>query len=60
MNRLHWIAASLVLIVGFAAGCSNSSSTSVPKAGSTGAGPPKSGETKTNVGQSGVENPPPP
>jgi hypothetical protein len=60
MNRMHWIAASLVLIVGLAAGCSNSSSTSLPKSGSTGTGTPKGGETKTNVGKGGVENPPPP
>jgi hypothetical protein len=60
MNRLQWIAASLVLIVGCAAGCSNSSSTSAPKPGSTGAVPPKGGESKTNIGQGGVENPPPP
>jgi len=59
MNRFHWIAASLVLMAGLAAGCSNSASSSAPKAG-TNAGPPKGGETKTNVGQGGVENPPPP
>jgi hypothetical protein len=58
MNRMHWIAASLVLIVGFAAGCSNSSSTSAPKPASTGA--PMGGESKTNVGKGGIENPPPP
>jgi hypothetical protein len=60
MNRKHWIAASLVLIVGIAAGCSNSSSSSMPKASTTGTGTPKGGESKSNVGKGGVENPPPP
>jgi hypothetical protein len=60
MNRKHWIAASLVLIVGLVAGCSNSSSTSMPKVSTSGAGTPKGGETKTNIGKGGIENPPPP
>jgi hypothetical protein len=59
MKHRTWIAAGLVLIVGLAAGCSNNSSTSAPKAGTSGT-PPKGGETKTNVGKGGLENPPPP
>lgn len=60
MNRSKWIAASLVMVIGLAAGCSGSSSTSAQKPAGTNAGPPKGGETKTNAAKSGIENPPPP
>jgi hypothetical protein len=60
MNRSKWIAASLMVLLGLAAGCSGSSSTSAPKAAGTNSGPPKGGEPKANSAKSGIENPPPP
>jgi hypothetical protein len=57
MNRMIWIAASMLVVVGLAAGCSGSSTTSKPAA--TNSGAPKN-ENKTNVGKGGLENPPPP
>jgi hypothetical protein len=59
MNRMIWIAASILIVVGLAAGCSGSSTTSKPATTGTNSGAPKN-ETKTNVGKGGLENPPPP
>jgi hypothetical protein len=59
MKRTKWIAAALVLAVSLAAGCSNSSTNSKPTTAAP-AGPPKGGESNTNAGKGGLENPPPP
>lgn len=58
MKRIG-IAAALLVALGLASGCSSKPATSTP-APPTNGGSPKSGETKSNVGKGGLENPPPP
>lgn len=57
MTRMG-IVAGLIVCFGLATGCSNNKPAS--SAPAPGGGAPKSGETKSNIGKGGVENPPPP
>ena len=59
MNRLMWIAATLVVMTSLAVGCAGNSSSQ--NKGSQGtAGPPKGGESPSSTGKGGIMYPPPP